>query len=159
MTLKTWKCSVGLDPGTPIVAVDPGLHTGIAIAGPDGSVVGMEGDWDETLVQVRDALNVLLPYKPMLVSESFTINAQTATNSQAPWSLEAIGVMRFLARRHGLELKLQQPVEAKRFSTNPRLKAQGWYVSTPGGHVNDAFRHLYLAACKARRLVPPAGVV
>lgn len=159
MTLHTWKCTVGLEPGRPLIAVDPGLHTGVAVAGPDGAVMGMEGGWDETMVQVRDALNMLLPYQPLLVSESFTINANTATNSQAPWSLEAIGVMRFLARRHGAEFKLQMPVEAKKFATNPRLKAQGWYVSTPGGHVNDAFRHLYLAACKTGRLVPPEGVV
>ena len=61
--------------------------------------------------------------------------------------------------RYGLELETQMPVEAKKFATNPRLKAQGWYVSTPGGHVNDALRHLYLFLSRRGLLVPPAGVI
>lgn len=157
--MKGWSTTTGIDAGRPMLTVDPGLHTGIALAGPDGSVFAAEGDWDETLVFARDSLVRLSDMDTLVVCESFTITAQTVRNSAAPWSLEGIGVLRFLCRRHGAELVMQAPVEAKRFATNPRLKAQGWYIGTPGGHVNDALRHLYLAAVKQRRLVPPAGVV
>lgn len=144
-----------------MLTFDPGLHTGAAIAGPDGAVFAVEGDWDETLVFARDSLATFSTFtlKTLVVCESFTITAQTVQNSAAPWSLEGIGALRFLCRRHDAELTMQGPVEAKRFATNNRLKAQGWYISTPGGHVNDALRHLYLSAVKQRRLEPPAGVV
>lgn len=145
--------------GDPVIAVDPGLHTGVANLGPDGAVFAGEGTWEETLDYLQYALNRLLPYAPRVVCETYKITTQTAKLSQAPWSLEGIGAVRFLCRRYGARLEMQDPVEAKRFVTNPRLKAQGWYKSTPGGHVNDALRHLYLWLAKDGRLVPPAGVV
>lgn len=158
--MKAWECQ-GIEGGQAVLAVDPGKHTGVANLGPDGAVWAGEGDWGETLDYVKAALATYWAagVRPAVVCEAFTITQQTAANTQAPWSLEAIGAIRFMCRRYGLTLDLQLPVEAKKFATNPRLKHQGWYVSTPGGHVNDALRHLYLYLAKSGRVLPPVGVV
>lgn len=143
--------------GPPVFSFDPGKLTGYAYLFGDHVVVG-EADCDDALVLARDAINSI-SVKPIIVCESFIVNAETAKKTQAPWSLESIGVLRFLARRHDLQFILQPPVEAKTFSTNTRLKHAGWYKSTPGGHTNDAIRHLYLHLTKTHRMRPPPGVV
>lgn len=146
------------DDGRPVVSVDPGLRTGVAVLMPDGNVWGCEAQWHDAMMQVQIVLSTLMTTHPLVVCEAFIVTATTAQKSAAPWSLEGIGCTRFLTRRFGGEFKLQTAADAKRFSTNPRLKAQGWYLSTPGGHVNDALRHLYLALANQGRLTPPAGV-
>lgn len=159
--LGAWPFPNPVEPGRPVVVCDPGLRTGVAIVDVAGKVYGAEADWDDALVYVQQFLVQHVPYRPAIVCEAFVINSSTAKNSQAPWSLEGIGVLRFLARRHGAELvePLQLAVEAKRFSTNARLKARGWYQPTKGGHVNDALRHLYLYLVKEGRLEVPPGVI
>jgi hypothetical protein len=42
----------------------------------------------------------------------------------------------------------QSPAQGKTFATNAKLKKVGWYHQTPGGHANDALRHLLLYATK-----------
>jgi hypothetical protein len=80
----------------------------------------------------------------ILVSESFRITMQTAKNTQAPWSLELIGVARMVSRLYtGRELHMQDPSAAKRFSSDAKLKHMGWYQPNKG-HANDAARHLLL---------------
>lgn len=145
--------------GRAVISVDPGLHTGVAYLCPDGRVLAHEAEWDDAMVAIRDALLAFSGTPTWLVCEAFIISVNTAKKTQAPWSLEGIGVCRFLARRHHASLVVQQPVEAKRWSTNARLKSQGWYVPTPGGHTNDALRHLYLFLSKRGVLTPPAGVI
>lgn len=159
--LRGWKFAPLGAPGPAVITIDPGKHTGVATMDPEGGVYACEGTWGDTLDYVQRCLVAFWEanVRPAVVSEAFTITQQTASNTQAPWSLEGIGAVRFMCRRYGLELETQLPVEAKKFATNPRLKAQGWYVSTPGGHVNDALRHLYLYLAKRGLLVPPAGVI
>lgn len=160
--MNVWNMPAKLAQGTPVITVDPGLRTGLAILSPDGTVSAAEGEWDETITAVRDAMQLFVTsgFVPVVVVERFTINAETTKkSSDTQWPLEAIGAIRWLARRHALDLTMQMPVEAKRFATNNRLKAIGWYISTPGGHVNDALRHLYLYLATHDRLDVPAGVI
>lgn len=159
--LGAWEFPNPVPPGRAILAVDPGLRTGVSICAADGRVYGAEADLDDALVYCQQFLVSHAAYHPLVVCEAFVITVATAKKGPAPWSLEAIGVLRFLCRRHGAEMlePLQQAVEAKRFVTNARLKDRCWYQSTPGGHVNDALRHLYLYLVKADRLEVPAGVI
>jgi hypothetical protein len=130
-----------------ILALDPGKKTGWALASfkTDGSVYFQSGEQTflenasfvhTTAASTGDELSV--------VSESFTITVNTAKNTQATWSLELIGIYRYLSLAYCREdLTLQAPAAAKRFSSDDRLRAMGWY--TPGkGHANDAARHLML---------------
>jgi hypothetical protein len=144
-----------LEPVRPaVLAVDPGKFTGLLHlpAGEEGGTVGEEGyaqalEWCAARIGT-DAVDVV-------VCETFTITAKTARNTQAPWSLESIGVLRFLCRRAGTPFVLQAPAIAKRGAVNDRLKHAGWYVPTGGGHSADAARHAYVFYLNQRLLSPP----
>lgn len=136
-----------------VLAVDPGLNTGTALYDLDKHqpIETKQHDFDSFTTYLarlanenRGALSI--------VSESFMITVQTAKNSQAPWSLELIGVMRWVSRAWcGRELKLQTPSQAKRFASDGRLRAMGFW--SPGErHANDAARHLLLWLANSQEL-------
>ena len=83
-----------------------------------------------------------------VVCERFIISSQTGKFSQAPWSLEQIGVLRFLCDRHDIPFTLQNVSDAKRFATEERLKHIKWKRPKGGGHARDAQRHLLLFLVK-----------
>lgn len=132
-----------------VIVLDPGKTTGLV-------------DWDNTsenyptfdahelnfddtckfLMEVARSGN--LYGDTVIVSESFIITQQTAKNSQAPWSLELIGVARMVSKLYlQRDLVLQQPSAAKRFSSDQRLKMMSFWTPAKG-HANDAARHLLL---------------
>lgn len=79
-----------------------------------------------------------------VVCESFIITAQTHKNTQAPWSLEVIGAVRYILDKHGQRgLIMQHPSAAKRFATDVKLKQLDWHQRGKT-HANDAIRHLLL---------------
>ncbi len=138
-----------------IVAVDPGKTTGIAEYAPHlGKFDSYEMGFDETCAFVENRLSAE-SYDVELVSEAFIITPNTGKNSQAPWSLELIGVMRYLSRtKIGRDLVLQMPAAAKRFASDDRLRTVGFW--TPArGHANDAARHLLLYTAQ-RGIIPAA---
>jgi hypothetical protein len=141
-----------------IISVDPGKTTGLC-------VVTWSGDREDTPVvqhsseltvedfsdQIRVALNMGKNYNLTIVCERFTITAQTTKNSQAPYSLEQIGVLKHLCREYGYkvdDIVFQSPVDAKNMFPNPALKKIGtWHVGG-AGHANDAIRHALLRFTK-----------
>ena len=127
-----------------ILALDPGKKTGWAAY--DFTTKRFVSGEDDFITNARrvHAIAAELNDELSIVSESFTITVNTAKNTQATWSLELIGVYRYLSLAYCREdLTLQAPAAAKRFSSDDRLRAMGWY--TPGkGHANDAARHLML---------------
>jgi ABC-type transport system involved in Fe-S cluster assembly fused permease/ATPase subunit len=130
-----------------IIAVDPGKMTGVATWDSKTGVFHAEEysvesffEWVHTYVHQsvmeHGAENV------QIVCESFIITPSTGKNSQAPWSLELIGVCRFLTYRYGMRpMKLQSPAVAKTFATDQKLRAVEWHTKARG-HANDAARHL-----------------
>ena len=127
-----------------VLAVDPGLATGIArwwpIVDPVG---GALVQFESSIVQrdeVFDVLNRLVPQFDVVVFETFTVTAKTLKLSRQYDALEIIGVIKFLCWRDDKPWHGQSP-NVKDFAKNPRLKQLGWYK--PGeGHDNDAARHL-----------------
>jgi hypothetical protein len=140
-----------------IVAVDPGKATGVSCFGFDSNEephLIMSGEYqpDEFAAPIRGLLDSAraegIPVE--IVCERFTINAQTVRNSQAPYSLEQIGVLKQIMRDSGMsdnELKFQSPSDAKRMFPNEALKKLGYWHKGGEGHAIDAIRHglLYLA--------------
>ena len=125
-----------------IIAVDPGLRTGLALAGfPGPAFRSWEAD-----ASAMDDVEGRLPATSLVVCESFI--PRPGVRTWQPDALEMIGALRYICRRDGVPFELQSPAEAKRFSTNARLKIMGWRNITPGGHADDAARHLLLAAVK-----------
>ena len=141
-----------------VLAVDPGKATGIAVFSwePDEDptlLYSLEVQPEEFADEIETALQYMNQFEDFYVAcESFTINAQTAKNSQAPWSLENIGVLKHLCRRAGYDpsnIAFQPPVNAKNMFPNPALKTLGTWHRGGEGHANDAIRHGLLRLVKA----------
>lgn len=145
---------------TAIFACDPGLRTGWA-SWVDGAVQSGITDPMETGDVLEAFIEQTLAWgaKPVeIVFESYTVTSQTAQKSQQHWSLELIGVGRWLARKHFVKFvePLQSPADAKRFCPDARLRAMNLWV--PGGpdHERDARRHLVLRLAKHRMIDVPS---
>lgn len=126
---------------------DPGLTSGVALFrrtdDNDAELIWSEEyDWVHTTRSLDQTLREYGGEDVQVVVERFTITVQTAKNTQQGWSLEIIGMIRLLAFAHGAgEIDLQSPADAKRFCTNTRLKALGFWHVGGGGHALDALRH------------------
>jgi hypothetical protein len=121
-----------------ILAVDPGKMSGLAFHDYETRRADFhEFEFDNTCAYVMEKAREYRE-RLLLVSESFIITINTAKNTQAPWSLELIGVMRYVSRTlTGRDLTLQQPAAAKRFSSNERLKLMGYWTPGLAGHAKD----------------------
>jgi hypothetical protein len=112
----------------------------------------MESQPEDYATHVLGALRHWKNYeKFVVVCERFVINAQTVRNSQAPYSLEQIGILKHLCREHQFPvdaIKFQAPVDAKKMFPNPALKHLGIWHKGGEGHANDAIRHGLLALVK-----------
>ena len=140
-----------------ILAVDPGKATGVACftfsgTGEPSMIYSGECQPHEFAPCIREIVgrSFLDGAQLEIVCERFTINAQTVRNSQAPYSLEQIGVLKQVLRDAGInenELKFQNPSDAKRMFSNDALKKLEYWHKGGEGHALDAIRHglLYLA--------------
>jgi hypothetical protein len=138
-----------------VLAVDPGKATGVVLMSWNGSdpvpnvILSKEVQPEEFAPTIDALLNTQGSEDIFtVVCERFTINAQTVRNSQAPYSLEQIGVLKHLCRTNMYDpekIVFQSPADAKNMFPNPVLKKLGtWHVGGEG-HANDAMRHALLA--------------
>lgn len=128
-----------------ILVIDPGKTSGIAYHDTvEDKTEFAELNFGETAEFIHSAAD-LHRDNLIIISESFLITPNTAKNTQAPWSLELIGVARYAAQKYtGRDLQTQMPSAAKRFASDARLRHIGWWTKGKGGHANDAARHLLL---------------
>jgi hypothetical protein len=145
-----------------IIAVDPGKTTGISILQIKVGEEPVLLDSNELVITdfapyMRNQFERFWigPHEPSInmeiVCERFTINAQTVRNSQAPWSLEQIGVMKQICRDYNYsEEKIiwQQPADAMNMFNNEKLKRLGYWHRGGKDHANDSIRHALLRAVK-----------
>ena len=92
-----------------------------------------------------------MPVKVDIVCERFVINVQTAKKSQAPWSLEQIGILKQILRDREVpeeSIIWQAPADAMNMFPNDKLKVLGYWHRGGAGHANDAIRHALLRAVK-----------
>ena len=141
-----------------VLAVDPGKASGIvymSLSDPEGTptiIYSGESQPDQYGLVLNTFINGWnLNEDFTIVCERFTINAQTVRNSQAPYSLEQIGVLKHLCRTNMYDpekIVFQSPADAKNMFPNPTLKKLGtWHVGGEG-HANDAMRHALLRLVK-----------
>lgn len=143
-----------------VLAVDPGKLTGVALIHwtgnqEDDPTVEHSEEVDETqfasLISSLFLQANLLSANNHLACERFTINAQTAKKSQAPYSLEMIGVLKHLVRTERFspeEIVFQAPVDAKNMFPNPALKKLNVWHKGGEGHALDSLRHALLLLTK-----------
>ena len=141
-----------------VLSIDPGKASGVALLSWDGTdenpkiILSKEVQPEEFAVPVETLLNSYRNEDSLsVVCERFTINAQTVRNSQAPYSLEQIGVLKHLCRTNMYDperIIFQSPADAKAMFPNEALKKVGaWHVGGEG-HSNDAIRHALLRLVK-----------
>ena len=138
-----------------VLAVDPGKATGMALFSLESGqepVLIWSGEFQQeeyanpirdTLATYGDTLDV--------VCERFTINAQTVRNSQAPYSLEQIGILKQClmdAGRKPDDIYFQSPADAKAMFDNKKLKKLEYWHKGGEGHALDAIRHGLLKLVK-----------
>lgn len=141
-----------------VLSIDPGKASGVALLSWDGAdsnpniFLSKEVQPEEFAITVETLLNSYRNEDSLsVVCERFTINAQTVRNSQAPYSLEQIGVLKHLCRTNMYDperIIFQSPADAKAMFPNEALKKVGaWHVGGEG-HANDAIRHALLRLVK-----------
>jgi hypothetical protein len=140
-----------------VLAIDPGKATGMALFSLElGSEPVLE--WSKELEQdeVAEAVRSVL-WAPEIrhhldvVCERFTINAQTVRNSQAPYSLEVIGIVKQCLKDNGRpmdDIYFQAPADAMSMFTNEKLKKLEYWHRGGAGHALDAIRHALLRCIK-----------
>lgn len=142
-----------------ILSVDPGKATGMALFSYESGkepVLLWSGEYqqDEYARPIRQALALYGPEDGGIevVCERFTINAQTVKNSQAPYSLEQIGILKQClldVGRPADDIYFQSPADAKAIFPNPALKKLGYWHRGGEGHALDAIRHGLLRVVKS----------
>jgi len=138
-----------------VLAVDPGKATGMALFSLESGqepVLIWSGEFqqDEYAKPIRDTL-ALYGDTLDVVCERFTINAQTVRNSQAPYSLEQIGILKQClmdAGRKPDDIYFQSPADAKAMFDNKKLKKLEYWHKGGEGHALDAIRHGLLKLVK-----------
>jgi hypothetical protein len=142
-----------------ILAVDPGKASGIALfewVEGNEPILAWSGEYqqDEYALPIRTAFHTAQSQGIQLeiVCERFTINAQTVRNSQAPYSLEQIGILKQIMmdnRRAPDDIYFQSPADAKAMFTNEKIKVLEYWHKGGEGHALDAIRHGLLRLVKS----------
>jgi hypothetical protein len=134
-----------------VLSVDPGKATGMALFsytnGQEPEMVwSVEVQQDEYAAPIRASLDAAaaMGLEIDIVCERFTINAQTVKNSQAPFSLEQIGILKQClldVGRATTDIYFQSPSDAKAMFDNSKLKKLEYWHKGGEGHALDAIRH------------------
>lgn len=128
-----------------LLGIDPGLRTGVALVDVLAETCdGFEVQFDECGDKLE---RIIEQHRPDVVAERFVINTATATNTQAPWALEIIGVARYLAGKYGCRFAIRSQSSAVNFADDAKLRRLGWYV--PGKrHLKRAQQQALLFAAE-----------
>lgn len=138
-----------------VLSVDPGKATGMALFSLETGqepVMLWSGEYQqhEYAAPIREAL-ATVQGDLEVVCERFTINAQTLRNSQSPYSLEQIGILKQCmldAGRKAEDIVFQAPADAKAMFPNEALKFLEYWHRGGEGHALDAIRHALLRLVK-----------
>lgn len=133
-------------------ALDPGLASGIAELEYDHVhnrltlTASYETTRDEVGWRLENFCTRYKPHEAMVVAEHFIITPKTATNSQAPWSLEINGMCKWIVHKmwgvdieRALHLQVKSHVDP--LITNPVIRKLGLWHKGGAGHANVAIRH------------------
>ena len=89
--------------------------------------------------------------------ERFVISGRTVRQSRGDhenWSLELIGLTRYMCGWYNQQFELQDAGAAKKMAPNDKLKQVNWH-SRGKDHANDAVRHIVLARARLLGEAPP----
>lgn len=123
-----------------VISVDPGETVGWALW-VDGELLDQgEYEWEEFLERLEELLQsgkvevvVMEDYRLREKASKAMINSRFLT-------VQVIGVVKWLAKKHDVPVYLQLPALAKQFWDNDKLKKIGYYEKGIR-HSRDAVRH------------------
>lgn len=130
-----------------IIAIDPGKMTGLSVFTlEEGGEPVLEWSAEVDEDTFATPLRIEFANYPHLevVCERFVITVQTAKNTQAPFSLELIGVLKQIVRDNGRPVSsiyFQSPSDVMKLFPNPALKKLGYWHKGGADHANDSIRH------------------
>jgi hypothetical protein len=138
-----------------VLAVDPGKATGMCLFSIEQGqepIMLWSGEYqqEEYAAPIRETLRLYPDAE--VVCERFTINAQTVKNSQAPYSLEQIGILKQCmldAGRKPEDIYFQSPADAKAMFDNSKIKKLEYWHKGGEGHALDSIRHGLLRLVKS----------
>lgn len=134
--------------------MDPGLTSGYVIVA--GDVLYRHGELSPMeMCNTIEREAVKVDAEKTFVYERFQMTSGSSKMSPQPHALEIIGVMKYFAYVYSIPLFEQRPVDAKRFSSDKKLKEYGLYA-TGMDHARDAARHYLLWRVKQEGL--PRGI-
>lgn len=139
-----------------VIAFDPGPHVGVAIWTDAPESVNEWDEFESNPAHLFNCAEGWIVDADVVVCESFFIMGSRDRNSNQ--TIELIGVLRYLAFKHGKQFITQAPADAKSFSDNRKLKRIGWYKPAAADHARSATRHLLLYLVNAR-LIDPSRVL
>lgn len=123
------------------MAIDPGKLTGYAV----WTHSRLTGAGQQPAADVMRYVQYNVESFDAVLCEHFTIMKHTLTKTKdALETIKVLGFVEHTTRLAGKEFASYTASEAKDFMTDAKLERLGWYVKTPGGHRNDACRHLGL---------------
>jgi hypothetical protein len=135
-----------------VLAVDPGKMTGWA-TWSEGKFMAGQMPYLEFLVWAESMIPHYAPFDLHVVSEAFIISQRTVSQGKdAHWSIGSNAILDYWCQKYEVPFSTQTASEGKRFADDEKLKRIEWYQSTPGGHRNDAVRHLVVYLVKHGRL-------
>jgi hypothetical protein len=128
------------------LAIDPGKMTGVARYEVLNGETYFESFELESRYQVGKYVDDRAGTLDVVIVERFDISERTAKLSAQYDALYIIGALDYICHERDIPFLLSGR-DAKGFSSDNKLRTVGWYRPTPGGHANDASRHLlrYLA--------------
>jgi len=142
-----------------VLSVDPGKASGICLFEyEDGNEPVMIWSGEYQQHEYADPIRRAFAYSQSqgvrleVVCERFTINAQTVKNSQAPYSLEQIGILKQIMLDHGRlpdDIYFQSPADAKAMFSNEEIRTLDYRHRVGEGHALDSIRHALLRLVKS----------
>lgn len=127
-----------------LLGIDPGLMTGVCMidfTDIENPIVLMSEEL--TIEEFYDKIDSLVDEAKFVVAEDFIINADTGKKGAKGWSLELLGITKYLCYHKGKNIFLQPPSD-KVSMTNEILREAGFWSKGSAGHDNDSLRHALL---------------
>lgn len=141
---------------TIVLAVDPGKTCGVALWYGDELQYAGEGAQHKLHMWAEETIMGYQDQGLEVVCEDFRLSPATLkTGSDWKYPTATIGVLKYWCKKYDVPFTLQPASQGKKFATDAKLKALDWYASTPGGHTNDALRHLLVYLVGKKLVTPP----
>jgi hypothetical protein len=144
-----------------LVTCDPGKKTGWAALDTSNMASYTSGE-----MPFMDFLTWTWGWLPQMhdahiACERFVITGGTVRKSRGDlnWSIESVGVLRFMGAVLNVGFELQNAADAMKFCDDQRLRDVGWWFKGGDGHANDAGRHMLLLIARRWPQLLPAGVI